>query len=486
MTVKKIAAALCALAIVLSAPVGASAAETDWPQFLGSPSASGLTGAKTPVNAASAGQVWTVKHNITSEYNGAKYENNACGTPIAVGGCLYITTADGKLLKLDAATGKTAASAECPNVPPYFSQIAFGDGKIYVPQQTSAGVQISAFDAESLARVWQSEVIAYGKSAQQIASPVTYYDHRIYFGTYTQDAATYAYTSGVFVCMDTASGKTAWMHENTSAGYYWNGGAVTGAAIAVSDTAGNITAYRLTDGVAAGAASAGGPVSSTLCFAQGRLYASVKSGYIYSVKADANGMIYGSTAVKSAVLGNDITSSPVVYNNRLYVAGGGYNAATPFSVLDAGSLKTIYQISGIRSQSSPLVSTAYAADGNHRQVYIYVAKYGSLDENYAFTKDSSCVYVISDRAGQTKPSFETLFTPPVPQSSSQSLVPSGDGSLFYFNDSGSLYAIGKKAPLPSPKTGEGPAAVGAAVVMLSAAAVFAFIKRHDFGNSHEI
>nr|WP_319489056.1 PQQ-binding-like beta-propeller repeat protein [uncultured Caproiciproducens sp.] len=481
MTVKKITAALCALAFVISAAVGASAADSaDWPQFLGSPTASGLTTAKTSVNAASANQIWTVKHSITSEYNGAKYENNACGTPIAVGSYLYMTTADGKLLKLDAATGKTAASAECLNIPLYFSQIAFGDGKIYVPQQTFAGVQISAFDAENLTPVWQSDAIAYGESAQQISSPITYYDHRIYFGTYTQDAATYAYTSGVFVCMDTSTGKTAWLHENSTAGYYWNGSAVTGTAVAVSDTAGTITAYRLTDGAVVSTVTAGGPVSSTLCIAQGRLYASVKSGYIYSAKMDAGGMIYGSTAVKSAVLGNSITSSPVVFNNRLYVAGGGYNATTPFSVLDAESLKTIYQISGIQSQSSPLVSTAYAADKNKQQVSIYVTKYGTLDENYAFTKDSSSVYVISDHAGQTKPSYEILFTPPVPQSSSQSLVPSKDGSLFYFNDSGSLYAIARKAPLASPATGEEPVAMPIVVVMLSAAVVFVLQRKPDF------
>ena len=478
MKTKKITAMLCAFALVVSTSVGASAkSNTDWAQFLGSPVASGLTDAKTPVNATAAELVWSAKHTVTSEYNGLKLENNACGTPIIVGSDLYLTTSDGKLSKLNATTGKTIATVACKNIPLYFSQIAYGDGKIYVPQQTEAGVQISAFDAASLALVWQSEAITFGTQAQQIASPITYYNNHIYFGTYTQDAVTYAYTSGVYACIDTKTGKSVWQHENATAGYYWNGGAVTGSAIAVSDSSGNITSYQLTDGSKISTVSTGGPVSSTLCFAEGRIYASLKTGSVYSAKTDVNGTIYGSTATKSAVLGNSITSSPVVYNGRLYVAGGGYGATTPFSVLNATDLKTIYQIKGIQSQSSPLVSTAYATDSNQQQVSIYVTKYGTSDQNYAFSKDSSSVYVINDSKGQTKASYETLFTPSVAQSSSQSLAASGDGKLYYFNDSGTLFAIGTKASLPSPATGEAPVS-GLVLIALGAVAILIFNKKN--------
>ncbi len=477
MKTKKITALLCTFAMVFCTSVSAFAAENaDWPQFLGSPVASGLTAAQTPQSAAGAELVWTDKHTVTSEYNGIKFENNACGTPIAVGNYLYFTVSDGRLLKLEAKTGKLAASVTCQNIPAYFSQIAYGDGKIYVPQQTLMGVRVTAFDADNLAQVWQSNEITHGTTAQQISSPVTYYNNHIYFGTYTQDAATYAYTSGVYACIDTNTGKAAWQQPTDTAGYYWNGGAVVGNSIAVADTSGNITAFSLTDGTKISSVSAGGPVSSTLCYAEGRIYASLKSGSVYSAKADANGTIYGSTALKSSALGNNITSSPVVYNGRLYVAGGGYGATTPFSVLDAATLKTIYQIQGVKSQASPLITTAYAADGNKEQVSIYLTNYGTADQDGNFTKDSSCVYVIHDSEGQTKASYETLFTPAIAQSSSQSLTPSKDGMLYYFNDSGTMFAIGKKAPLASPKTGETPVASGVVILAISGAAIL-FLKK---------
>lgn len=487
MKTKRIMASFCAAALAVCVSSNAfAAANTDWPQFSGSPVTPGITAVQTPAVSSSTEMKWSVKYTVTNEYNGAKFETNACGTPITVGDFVYLTVSDGRLLKLDAKTGKIAASVKVTGVPLYFSQIAYGDGRIYVPQQTANGVKVSAFDAKELTAVWQSNEIRHGSAAQQIASPVTYFDGRIYFGTYTQDPSTYAYNSGVYVCLDAKTGNIAWQQANDTAGYYWDGGAIVGSAIAVSDAGGTITSYGLTDGRKISSVSAGGPICSSLCYAQGRIYASVKSGYVFSAKADASGTIYGSTAEKSAALGSSITSSPVVYNGRLYLAGGGYGSTAPFSVLDAATLKTIYQISGIHSQSTPLISTAYGSGSD--QVYIYVTKYGSADQNGVFEKGSSCVYVIGDRKGQTKPSYGTLFTPPIAQSCSQSLTPACDGTLYYFNDSGTLYAVGRKnaptaaaetgkaaaaKPLSSPKTGELPAA-GVAVLLAASGAILVF------------
>ena len=244
MKTKKLTAWLCTLTFVCSTAAGAFAVENaDWPQFMGSPASPGITSAKTPVSAAEAKQEWTARYTVTSEFNGSKYENNACGTPITVGKFVYFTVSTGKLLKVDAKTGKTAASAEVAGVPPYFSEIAYGDGKIFVPQQTKTGVKISAFNSDTLSLSWQSPEIAHGDVPQQISSPITYYNNHIYFGTYTQDSATYAYTSGVFACVDTKTGQITWQQANDKAGYYWNGSAVLGSAIAVSDTNGNIVSY---------------------------------------------------------------------------------------------------------------------------------------------------------------------------------------------------------------------------------------------------
>jgi hypothetical protein len=364
---------------------------------------------------------------------------SSCGTPLAVGSYIYVTDSNsGKLLKLDAATGATVKSAACSDIPHFFSMIAYGDGKIYVPQQTSFGVQISAFDAATLAFVWHSSALANLK----IAAPITYYNQHIYFGTYDNNS----YTSGTIACLNTTNGNSVWQYSNPNAGYYCSGGTIAGNAILFADTNGNLTSRNL-DGTLYDTAALGGPVHSTPCFSNGKVYVSLTDGNLVSVPLKSNSTFEIGSKITTK-LGNQLTSSPVVYNSRVYIAGGGYGSTTPFSVLNADTLAIIYQINGVLSQSTPLISTAYATAENHQQVYIYVTNYfdGPADWS-SFNPGSSCTYLIKDSENQTTPSYETLANVSVPQSSSQSVLASDAGWLYYYNDSGNLFAFAPTAPI---------------------------------------
>lgn len=516
MKTKRITALLCALAVAVSVSVGASAAtSTNWPQFLGS---AGITAAQTPASPAETQLEWSA----SSVYNGSWGPTNGFGSPIYVNDAVYVTDkAAGKLIKRNAKTGAVLAQVSVSNLPAFFCYIAYGDGKIFVPQETAGGVKIAAFSADTLSSVWQSPEITITGGTLQTASPVLYENGHIYFGAYLMDMNTYQYTSGAYVSIDTGTGAVTWQKNNASAGYYWNGGTVLGSAVAVSDTAGTIHTFDLLTGAEKDSISVGGSVNTTPAYSGGTLYVAVKNGTIFAVKASTDGILDDSTVLHSTKLGSKITSSPVVYNGRLYVAGGG-DSASPFSVLNASDLNVIYQISGIHSQSTPLLSTAYATADNHQQVLLYVADYGTSDENYEPQAGSSRVYVIKDSAVQTSASYETLFTPTNAQFCSQSLIPSKDGMLYYYNDSGTLFALGKKAAqqnegtssissssagsvssnsssqssstvssssvsssssaassasaLDSPKTGEAPIASAAVMIALSGAALL-FLKK---------
>lgn len=448
MKTKKITALLCALAIAVSASVSASAAaNTDWPQFLGADH-SGVTTAQTPAAPAETELKWSA----LSSYSGSWSPINGWGTPITVGDYLYVTDkATNTLKKVNAATGAVAAKTAVNDLPSSFVYIAYGDGKIYVPQETAEGVKISAFSADTLAPVWQSSEIVSPSGTAQMGSPMVYSDHHLYFGTYV--SSKYVFVAGSYVSVSTDNGAVAWKTDNDSSGYYWAGAAILGSAVAALDNAGTIHTFALSDGHEVGTLSAGTSAASTPAYSGGTLYASLKDGYVFAVAAAPDGSLTLSEK-KSAMLGSSLSSSPVVYNGRVYVAGGGFGATAPFSVLNASDLSVVYQISGIHSQSTPLISTAYATAENHQQVLIYVADYGTWDDSYQPVAGSSRVYVIKDSAGQTTPSYETLFTPAdtQSQSSTQTLVPSGDGTLYYYNDSGTLFALGKKVVKPTEPT----------------------------------
>lgn len=478
MKTKKITSVLCALAIVCSMALSVSAQETAGDR---------ITSAKTPTASNAVTQKWTNHYVAKSAYG----DMAACGTPIPVGNYLYVTDNRGKLLKLSAQTGAEVKSASCSNIPPYFSQPTYGDGKIFVPQQTAKGVQISAYDADTLGLVWQSSEITSANGSLQIAAPITYYNHHIYFGTYVQDAS-WKYISGVFACLNAADGSSAWQYNNDKAGYYWSGSAAVGSAIVFADTAGNLVSHSLTGSTVYGTISLGDAVYSTPYYYNGKLYISVNNGNIVSLPLNSDNTF--DTAKKNSVkIGNNITSSPVVYNGRVYVAGGGYGATTPFTVLNADTLGIVYQIKGILSQSTPLVSAAYATEENHHQVYIYVTNYSSGTTDPAtyetkYNADSSCTYLIKDSAGQEAASFEKLINVSVPQSCTQSVAASDAGWLYYYNDSGSLFALAPVAVPAKPSNNAGNTSStttpvknvptgdsGASLVFFGAAAVSAVI-----------
>ena len=437
MKTKKLASLLCAFALVVVTAAGVFAqTSTDWTQFMGNQATPGVTSIQTPTGGTEV--KWSSQRIISQPWG----DSNAWGSPIAVGNFIYATANSGKLYKLNATTGAVEASADCSGIPPYFSYIAYGDGKIFVPQEVNGIVKVSAFNADTLALEWESGSVTLDAQTLQSASPLNYYNGYVYFGTYAQDS-NWQYAGGKFVCISAADGSLVWQEESTT-GYYWNGSAIVGDCIAVSDISGTISTYSLADGTEKGTISAGANVSSTPCYADGILYVSTKSGTIFSVPVDGHGVIDSANVKQSANLGGAISSSPVVYNGRLYVAGGGTGGTAPFTVLNTADLSVAYQIPAILSQSTPLVSPN--TDGS---VSVYVTKFGETSDYINYSADSSCIYLITDRPGQTTAAYKTLFTAPNPQACSQSIIPGKNGLLYYYNDAGYLYAVGAKAETPS-------------------------------------
>ena len=110
---------------------------------------------------------------------------------------------------------------------------------------------------------------------------------------------------------------------------------------------------------------------SSLCYDEttGRILVATKGGNIHSVKVGKDGTI-DETSVQTTFLASDITSSPAVYRGRVYVGGGGISSTAGITVLDAETLKIIYQYNGILTQSSPVLTTAYATAENNYTVYV--------------------------------------------------------------------------------------------------------------------
>lgn len=458
---KKIAKTLVSLvlvlAVVLSVPISTSAAGKVSPekeylsysQFRGEALSQGIVDSKTPISKDSTTEKWGIKFGTGW--------SDVPGTPVIVGDYLYCLVAgQSKLYRVDANTGEILKSVSCPGRSQFFSTIAYFDGVIYVPRSASdnTGAVIIAYDEETMEQLWISEPIGGADSRIQPLSAVTGYDGHIYVGVSDGGASI-----GAYVCFDTTdenpektdevkAPKWTYKPENMKSGYYWSAGAIVGDTIIFGGEATELVIHSLTedkvyDTLVLEPDAASGIRSSVHYDAKtNRVFVALKSGNIYSVKLSGDNTFDASSIIKTNI-GNDITSSPVVFGDRLYIGGGGISSGNGFTVMDSETLEIIYQIDDVKTQASPIVTTAYATKENGYEVKMYVTGFGGIGSG-GYDPTSSCVYMITDRQGQTEPDYEIIATPSQLQYCTQSAAIGADGSIYFYNDGGTMYCFGHK------------------------------------------
>lgn len=441
----KLAGLLFALAAAFMMAGGAMAA--DWPQFLGAENSQGISAAATPKSGATMQERWRLSTSSEGA-NGMQGWTDVPGTPIVVGDYVYYYSSE-KLRKVEVATGKEVATADIYGAPvnQFFINIAYGDGKIFVPCQTNnldsdtavKGCFIRVFDANTLKQLYVTEKISGG----QMQSPIMYHDGYIVTGTYGRNS-----TYVGFSTKDEDTGKTnevkqpLWTVDATSKyGYSFCGAAYVGDyCYFAGSTTLHIVNYKT--GAASTYELGEGYVShSTLTYSSEtkRLYVPANNpeggASIFAFEIGANGQPNAATALewKSGTVSGGTQSSPVVYKGRLYIGGGGgtMGSAEPFHVIDAKTMKEIYSVP-VQSKGSAAISTAYATAANNYQVYIYMIPYAPVG-------DQAEMWIIKDAQGQTKADYEVVKGVGKAQYCSQSVAIAGDGSLIWYNDGAALY-----------------------------------------------
>lgn len=398
--------------------------EIAWSQFRGEALNPGITDSKTPKTSEEIEESWAV--NLLPP--GAFWGN--ISDPVVVGDYVYITDST-TVKKVDKATGNIVLEKPLAEEIGFFSRIAYGEGKLFIPVGKG---RIQCIDAESLESLWITP-IATDNSFQAI-SPVVYHDGHAYMGVTNGSA-----NNGMFYAVsakdeDPSVGDEikdyTWTYapEEGSKGYYWSSGAVVGNNIIFGGEKGQVVSHNLTDDIVIDTLELNEAIRSSIHYDKdtGRIYISTKAGNIHSIKINSDGT-FDKTSLITRSIGKDITSSPVTYNGRLYVSGGGIMSGAGFSVLDANTLEVIYQINDFSSQSSPILTTAYATEENNYEVYLYVFNFSNPDD----------IYVIKDFQGNDKPIYEKLATPSKPNYNSSSATIDEEGSIYFKNDSGNVF-----------------------------------------------
>lgn len=433
--------ALLAAAMLTASMLTAPSAAADWPQFLGDPASQGVSNGDGVVSGKDLTLRW--------EKNTGNTWCDVPGTPIVVGDYVYYYSSQ-YLRKLELATGKEVARVPVYGEPvnQFFINIAYGEGKIFVPCQKDnlddahelKGCFLRVYDAETLEQLYITESLGSG----QPQSPVMYHDGYFVTGIYGRNAVYAGFTAeDEDSTRPDEIKKVSWTAAATNpTGFGFNGAAFVGeycyfgcasTLYIVDYKTGEVRTFDIGEGYG---------IRSTIVYSNenGRLYVAANHpdnhAAVFSYELEADGMPKMSSERSwiSSTKGGGTQSTPVIYRGRLYIGGGGHTMGSnePFHVLDAVTLKEIYSVP-ILSKGSAGVTSAYATAENGWQVYVYMTVYAPNKNGNAE------ICIISDRQGQTAAKYELVEKIGHGQYCSQSLIVAHDGSLVWYNDGGYIY-----------------------------------------------
>ncbi len=405
--------------------------------------AANVVSSVTPVDTTRGGTIWT--HNFSTG-NRTSYNSIPILTEKAIylvnQGTLYeLSYEDGSILR------QLSLSAKMNSV----CHMLLQDHDLFIPLNNG---KMECVDTTTMTSRWQSE--SFGG---QSLSTLFYHEGFLYAGT---TLVNYPDTTGTFYCLDASDGSTQWTYEDTEhkGGYYWSGAIVHDDALFFSGDNGILVSHSLlTDEVYDTY-----PLTNTAKIRAGitynkaanAMYTSDTDGILYKIQTSGKQIesVQSCSIVPEAGQKN-CTSTPTIYNNRIYIGclADRYGYVV---VLDAIHMQPVYKVQGplmAEVKSSPLVSTR---GDNTGKVWVY----------FSANAQPGGIYYFTDQPDSLSASWETLYTPAAAKQFCLSSITSGeDGTLYYSNDSGTLFAVREvdqssdriATPLPTLRPAQAPA-----------------------------
>ena len=444
-----------------------------WKDFRNSDVNMAITDVPTPTSAEKAAQLWANK--LGSGWS------EAPSVQIIVNDSLIVMCGT-KLYKLDLATGEVKAQATMVAAPSYsYTPPTYGEGMIFCPL---GGGRIQAFNAKTLESLW----VYTDSLGGQALSPITYSDGYIYTGFWNGEVADAAYVCVSVVDEDTTrtdEAKASAWRDVVQGGFYWAGSVAVGDYVIYgtdngvrdADSAGShLISRNKVSGALSGSLELNGDQRSSIAYADGRVYFTTKGGGLYSAALDAaSGAL---SDLKNNNFGAQSTSTPVVYKGRVYLGCGSgisdMGSSGNLLVCDADSLDMLFAV-GLQGypQCSMLLSTAYEQSDGY--VYVY-STYNNTPGGISLIK------VKSDAATAADAELIEVFTPEAEQYCICSVICGPDGTLYYKNDSGNVFAV-REQPEITPLFPDVPASHWA-YSYINALAARGVINGYPDGNFH--
>lgn len=417
----------------------------DYPTSPNAPHPNKATSSDTTSYVKSEGNTSVVTSAPTSSNNAAlswkkAYGNGYYSEILTLGDSIYFASSllnanwapkTAVLHRLNSKGEETASLQLFGTIDASACRMAYTDGVIIIPLSNGRLQGVSATEMKTL---WVSGAIASG--AQNI-STVTASGGMVFTGTANSLDSSYNAATGTFFGINAITGERVWANEEANTGFYWSGACKVGNVLLYGNDTGVLTAVDPATGKTVSALKLSSAIRSTVISnnAETETYVTTNDGTLHKISVAPNGSL---SELGTASFASKSTSTATLFQGNLFVGGCAADYTGTLSVIDAATMQVKHSTSlPFEVKSAPLV--AKAADGN---TYAYFTCNGAEGTWPNYTSGGGAWVYCLETNTATK-----LFdaTGSMANWCTKSIVMGADGTLYWTNDSGTLFALANAA-----------------------------------------
>lgn len=416
----------------------------NYPTNPNTPHPNKATGSDTTSYVKNTGNTSTVTSAPTSSNNAAlswkkTYGNGNYSEILTLGDSIYFassllnadwTAQPAVLHRLDS-KGEETASLQLFSAIDSTCRPVYTDGVIVIPLSNGRLQGVSASEMKTL---WVSGAIAPG--AQNI-STVTASGGMVFTGTANSLDSNYNAATGTFFGINAITGERVWANEETDTGFYWSGACKVGNVLLYGNDAGVLSAVDPATGKTVSTLKLSSAIRSTAISnsAGTEAYVTTNDGTLHKIAVTSDGSLSESNATSFA---SKSTSTATLFQGNLFVGGCAADYTGTLSIIDAATMQVKHSVSlPFEVKSAPLV--AKAADGN---TYAYFTCNGA-EGNWPDYTSGGGAWVYCPETNTTTKLFDA--TGSMANWCTKSITMGTDGTLYWTNDSGTLFALASTA-----------------------------------------
>lgn len=418
----------------------------DYPTSPNAPHPDKATGSDTTSYVKNEGNTSAATSAPTSSNNAAlswkkAYGNGNYSEILTLGDSIYFassllnanwTPKTAVLHRLNSKGEETASLQLFGTIDASACRMAYTDGVIIIPLSNGRLQGVSASEMKTL---WVSGAITSG--AQNI-STVTASGGMVFTGTANSLDTNYNAATGTFFSINAITGERVWANEEANTGFYWSGACKVGNVLLYGNDAGVLTAVDPATGKTVSALKLSSAIRSTVISnnAETETYVTTNDGTLHKISVAPNGSL---SELGTASFASKSTSTATLFQGNLFVGGCAADYTGTLSVIDAATMQVKHSTSlPFEVKSAPLV--AKAADGN---TYAYFTCNGAEGTWPNYTSGGGGAWVYCLETNTATKLFDA--TGSMANWCTKSIVMGADGTLYWTNDSGTLFALANAA-----------------------------------------